>query len=55
MKKRTLLILAIFTLSFASTSAFATEGQGEQSKNSGVGGKHNFDQWQTIKRLQIKN
>ncbi|MBL0387307.1 hypothetical protein JJB07_11655 [Tumebacillus sp. ITR2] len=55
MKKRTLLILAILTLSFATSSAFAAEGQGEQSKNAGVGGKHNFDQWQTIKRLQITN
>jgi hypothetical protein len=55
MKKTCLLLAALVTLSLLTAPAFAAEGQSEQGKNAGVGGKHNFDQWQTIKRLQIHN
>ncbi|PWK16005.1 hypothetical protein [Tumebacillus permanentifrigoris] len=56
MKKTRLLLATLLTLSLLTAPVLAADGQGEPGKNAGgVGGKHNFDQWQTIKRLQIHN
>lgn len=55
MKKMTWLLVPLLTGCLLTSPALAADGQNEQSKNAGVGHKHNFDQWQTIKRLQIRN
>ncbi|WP_161780632.1 hypothetical protein [Tumebacillus flagellatus] len=53
MKKRIRLAVLVLAILSISVPAYATDAQGEHKSSAGVGGKHNFDQWQTIKRLQI--
>jgi hypothetical protein len=52
MKKRTLLLVAIALLTVSVTPAFAATNHAEKGENAG---KHNFEQWQTIKRLEVVN
>jgi hypothetical protein len=51
MKKRTFWLTVLAVVLLLSTPALAADSQGENGAKST--GKHNFDQWQTIKRLQI--
>jgi len=51
MTKRTSIFTLCLLLAVAAPAAAAgTQAQGEKSKTTG---KHNFEQWQTIKRLQV--
>lgn len=52
MKKRTLLLVTIAMLTVCVTPAFAATNNAEKGKTAG---KQNFEQWQTIKRLEIVN
>lgn len=50
MKKTTLLLSALLVSTLLAPSTQAAENHAEKDKTTG---HHNFEQWQTIKRLQI--